>query len=244
MAEGETLGIVGESGSGKTTLARLFLLLERPTAGSLLFDGKAIARLRARRPRALSARRAGRVPGSLQLAESADAGGAHRRRAAPARGRREPRRGGASASREVLRARGAPARERRALSARVQRRPAPAHRHRPRARDVPEVHHPRRAGLGAGRVHPGADPEPPEASAGEAGAGLRDHLPRSGGGALPGHPPGRHVRGQARRDRRVRRGVRRAAPSLHGSAPVRGAAAASLGAPAADRPGGRGARTR
>jgi len=40
VAEGETLGIVGESGSGKTTLARLFLLLERPTAGSLLFDGK------------------------------------------------------------------------------------------------------------------------------------------------------------------------------------------------------------
>ena len=42
MAEGETLGIVGESGSGKTTLARLFLLLERPTAGSLLFDGQPI----------------------------------------------------------------------------------------------------------------------------------------------------------------------------------------------------------
>jgi oligopeptide/dipeptide ABC transporter ATP-binding protein len=42
VAEGETLGIVGESGSGKTTLAKLFLLLERPTAGSLLFDGKAM----------------------------------------------------------------------------------------------------------------------------------------------------------------------------------------------------------
>ena len=40
VAEGETLGIVGESGSGKTTLAKLFLLLMRPTAGSLLFDGK------------------------------------------------------------------------------------------------------------------------------------------------------------------------------------------------------------
>ncbi|HEU5304851.1 MAG TPA: ATP-binding cassette domain-containing protein, partial [Gemmatimonadales bacterium] len=40
VGEGETLGIVGESGSGKTTLAKLFLLLERPTAGSLLFDGK------------------------------------------------------------------------------------------------------------------------------------------------------------------------------------------------------------
>jgi oligopeptide/dipeptide ABC transporter ATP-binding protein len=40
VGEGETLGIVGESGSGKTTLAKLFLLLERPTAGSLLVDGK------------------------------------------------------------------------------------------------------------------------------------------------------------------------------------------------------------
>jgi oligopeptide transport system ATP-binding protein len=40
VAEGETLGIVGESGSGKTTLTRLFLLLERATAGSLRFDGK------------------------------------------------------------------------------------------------------------------------------------------------------------------------------------------------------------
>ena len=42
VAEGETLGIVGESGSGKTTLARLFLLLERPTSGSLLFEDKAV----------------------------------------------------------------------------------------------------------------------------------------------------------------------------------------------------------
>src|SRR3989442_1697881 len=45
VAEGETLGIVGESGSGKTTLAKLFLLLERPTAGTLLFDGKEIRAL-------------------------------------------------------------------------------------------------------------------------------------------------------------------------------------------------------
>ena len=42
VAEGEALGIVGESGSGKTTLAKLFLLLERPTAGSLLFDGQEV----------------------------------------------------------------------------------------------------------------------------------------------------------------------------------------------------------
>jgi len=40
VTEGEALGIVGESGSGKTTLAKLFLLLEQPTAGSLRFDGQ------------------------------------------------------------------------------------------------------------------------------------------------------------------------------------------------------------
>jgi oligopeptide/dipeptide ABC transporter ATP-binding protein len=40
VGEGETLGVVGESGSGKTTLAKLFLLLERPTEGTLLFDSQ------------------------------------------------------------------------------------------------------------------------------------------------------------------------------------------------------------
>jgi len=43
VTEGQTLGIVGESGSGKTTLAKMFLLLERPTAGSLRFGGTEIA---------------------------------------------------------------------------------------------------------------------------------------------------------------------------------------------------------
>ena len=43
VSEGETLGIVGESGSGKTTLAKLFLLLERPTGGSLFFGDQDVA---------------------------------------------------------------------------------------------------------------------------------------------------------------------------------------------------------
>jgi oligopeptide/dipeptide ABC transporter ATP-binding protein len=43
VQEGETVGLVGESGSGKTTLAKLFLLLEQPTAGTLRFYGKDLA---------------------------------------------------------------------------------------------------------------------------------------------------------------------------------------------------------
>src|SRR6266849_2587798 len=43
VARGETLGIVGESGSGNTTLAKLFLLLAKPTAGSLLFHDQEVS---------------------------------------------------------------------------------------------------------------------------------------------------------------------------------------------------------
>jgi oligopeptide transport system ATP-binding protein len=39
LHRGETLGIVGESGCGKSTLAKLLMVLERPTSGSVLFEG-------------------------------------------------------------------------------------------------------------------------------------------------------------------------------------------------------------
>ncbi len=46
VAKGETLGLVGESGCGKSTTGRLLLNLIRPTAGSVVFDGREISRMK------------------------------------------------------------------------------------------------------------------------------------------------------------------------------------------------------
>jgi oligopeptide transport system ATP-binding protein len=52
IGHGETLGLVGESGCGKSTLGKSIVRLTRPTAGSVIFDGKDITHLsqRALRP--------------------------------------------------------------------------------------------------------------------------------------------------------------------------------------------------
>ena len=40
---GETFGIIGETGSGKTTIAKMMLLVHRPDAGKILFEGRDIS---------------------------------------------------------------------------------------------------------------------------------------------------------------------------------------------------------
>ncbi|SFH64630.1 ABC transporter ATP-binding protein [Albimonas pacifica] len=42
---GRTFALVGESGCGKTTVAKLMLLLERPTAGEVVYRGRAVSGL-------------------------------------------------------------------------------------------------------------------------------------------------------------------------------------------------------
>ena len=44
LARGAALGLVGESGCGKSTLARILIGLDEPSAGELLWEGRAAAR--------------------------------------------------------------------------------------------------------------------------------------------------------------------------------------------------------
>jgi len=45
IRRGETMGLVGESGCGKTTTGRCILLLERPTSGQVIFEGRDLTTL-------------------------------------------------------------------------------------------------------------------------------------------------------------------------------------------------------
>ncbi|NJQ01468.1 methionine ABC transporter ATP-binding protein [Streptomyces zingiberis] len=52
VREGEVYGVLGRSGAGKSTLIRCVNLLERPTAGTVIVDGRELTALAGRGPRA------------------------------------------------------------------------------------------------------------------------------------------------------------------------------------------------
>ena len=46
VKKGEIFGIIGLSGAGKSTLIRCINMLEKPTAGSIMVDGREITTLK------------------------------------------------------------------------------------------------------------------------------------------------------------------------------------------------------
>lgn len=46
MYKGETLGLVGESGCGKSTLGNTILQLDKATAGTIIYEGTDITKLK------------------------------------------------------------------------------------------------------------------------------------------------------------------------------------------------------
>jgi ABC-type oligopeptide transport system ATPase subunit len=53
VARGETLALVGESGSGKSTVAKTIMGFEKPTEGTITFEGRDLATVRGRELKAL-----------------------------------------------------------------------------------------------------------------------------------------------------------------------------------------------
>ena len=200
---GEIFSLVGESGCGKTTLGRT-----RPAADPADRRQGRLRRLRAgrRRPRRhapAAAPDADHLPGPVRVAQPADADQRHHRRGAAGPGRHRPQ-DARQAGRGLARDRRAPARLHAPLPARVQRRPATAHRYRPSARARAGPHRLRRAGLGPRRVDPEPGPEPAARPATRLQPDVPLHQPQPFGRPVLQRPGRRDVPRQARRGGRGR----------------------------------------
>ncbi len=170
FAAGRTLAVVGESGCGKSTLARLVSLIEPPSSGAAAADGRRRGRRDSR-----AARRCAGNP-SRWSSRTRTARSIRARRSARSSRRRSPSTPTCRAAERAERARamlarvGLRPRALRPLSAHVLRRPAAAHRDRPRADAEPCAGRRRRAGVRARRLGPGAGAQPARRPAGRARA--------------------------------------------------------------------------
>ncbi len=166
IARGEALGLVGESGCGKSTLGRLALRLLEPTSGSVSFEGKDLSSLDKQALRELRKKMqiifqdpfASLNPRMRILEIITEPLVIH----GLAKDDELEERGAA-----LLEKVGLPVDALQTLSARILRRPAPAHRHSTRPRERTVVHRGGRAGLGARCVGPGADHQSARGPAGQ-----------------------------------------------------------------------------
>ena len=162
-----------------------------PTGGTIEFDGEDITNLDAQADGPAAPRDADDLPGPVLLAEPA-AHGRHDHRARRSRSRASSPPGGVEGAVQDLMERvGLNPEHYNRYPQRVLRRPAAAHRHRPRASPCSrKLDRLRRAGVGPRRVDPGAGRQPARGHPGRVRPRLRLHRPRPVGG--PAHlRPGR-----------------------------------------------------
>ena len=198
----ESVALVGRSGCGKSTLARIILALDRPTAGTIRFRGETITgrdRGASCAPHGATCRWCSRTPTAPSTRASRSSGWSPSRCTCSTSGRRpaERRELVAAALHEVgLR----PARHGQ-IPARILRRPAPAPVDRPRHHHPAEADRRRRAGLGARRLDPRADPRPlRRRSTSRLGIAYPVHHPRPDGRARHHRRGDGDARRQDRRD--------------------------------------------
>ena len=178
VKRGETFGLVGETGCGKSTTARLLLRLLEPTSGSIRSTARRSRRSSRARDQAAAARDADDLPGPVLVAEpAADGRLDHQRAVRASTGSHKGEGDRKRAVQDLMDTRRAEPRALQPLPARVLGRPAAAHRRGARARAQAEADRRRRAGLGARRVDPGADPEPAARPPARARADARSSSP-------------------------------------------------------------------
>jgi oligopeptide transport system ATP-binding protein len=239
---GETFGLVGESGSGKTTTGRCMLRLIEPTSGEVRFRGEDVLKLPPA-PAAGAAPHADGVSGSLSSLNPRMRIRRHRPGAPhhpPARSRAERR----DRVDELLRLVGLEPAQLPTVPARVQRRPAPAHRRGAGARPAPSfiiADEPVSAldvSIQAQIINLLLDLQE------QLNADVPVHRARPAAGAPHLFANGRDVSRQDRRIRQHRQHLRQPAASLHAGALVRDPGNRSRREPPASGPGSGAGRSR